>query len=429
MRALAACLFVVLAATLAGGVESGQACSCALPDPRVALAQADGAFVGKLVNRREGDQTTVLTFSVEKALKGAIGRTVEVSTASDSAACGIEVRTGTRVGLVLDRQGGTWSGYLCWQFDPDELLDAALPLPRPNGHGPVALVVGGGFGESRIAALDSRGRTLAYGQGTGRVALLAICPGGRRLAEIAFVGSEQKLVIRATRTLDIVRRQTLSLPREKYAQRLACEDPAGASVLVFSTSGLYRVKDGRIRPLWVGAAYDAEITSQHAYVSAGANRRALLRVDTRSGRARHVATLPGRIGAMVRNDAGTALAGVRSRIGHRSEIVRVDLDARSTRVTTVRLPRADESGQLFWLRTGRLLFVSVYGSETSRVLDASLRMRSRFRWRVASAAVTGSHAYGIDVTRSLQRVELSSGSTQVVRQLPGRPSVILSVAG
>ena len=428
MRALLACVFVLLAATLAGGVESGQACSCALPDPRAALVQADGAFVGTLVRRREGDQTVVLTFSVEKALKGAIGRTVDVSTASNSAACGIEVRTGTRVGLVLERGGGAWRGYLCWQFDPDELLAAALPLPRPNGHGPVALVVGGGFGESRLAALDSRGRTLAYGQGTGRVALLGLCPGGRRLAEIAFVGSGQKLVIRATRTLDIVRRQAVSLPRGKYAQRLACEDPAGASVLVFSTSGLYRVTNGRLRPLWTGAAYDAAITPQQAYVSAGAHHRALLHVDTRTGRTRLVATLPGRIGAMVLNDAGTALAGLRSRIGRRSEIVRVDLETRSPRVTAVRLPRADESGQLFWLSTGRLLFVSVYGSETSRVLDASLRTRSRFRWRVTSAAVTGSHAYGIDVTRSLQRVELSSGSAHVVRQLPGRPSVILSVA-
>ena len=429
MRALAACAFVLFTAALAGGVESGRACSCALPDPRAALAQADGAFVGTLVSRREGDQTTVLTFSVERALKGAIGKTVEVSTASSSAACGIEVRTGTRVGLVLERRGGMWNGYLCWQFAPGELLDAALPLPAPNGRGPVALVVGGGFGESRLAALDSRGRTLAYGQGTGRVGLLAICPGGRRLAEIAFVGAGQRLVIRATRTLDIVRRQALTLPREKYAQRLACEDPAGASVLAFTTSGLYRVKDGTTRPVWTGAAYDAEIASRHAYVSAGADRRALLRVDTRTGRTRQVATLPGRIGAMVLNDTGTALAGVHSRIGRRSQIVRVDLAMRSPRVTTVRLPNADESGQLFWLPAGRLLFVSRYGSGTSRVLDASLRTRSRFRWPATNVAVIGSQAYGIDLTRSLWRAELPSGSARVVRQLPGRPSVIVSVAG
>ena len=161
MRALVALVFVLFAATLAGRVESGRACSCALPDPRAALAQADGAFVGTLVSRRDGGQTTVLTFSVEKALKGRIGKTVDVSTASNSAACGIEVQTGTRVGLVLERRAGSWHGFLCWEFAPEELLEAGLPLPAPDGRGPVALLVGGGFGESRLAAQDSPGRTLA----------------------------------------------------------------------------------------------------------------------------------------------------------------------------------------------------------------------------------------------------------------------------
>ena len=429
MRALAACVFVLLAATLAGRVESGRACSCALPDPRAALAQADGAFVGRLVDRREGDQTTVLVFSVEKALKGAIGRTVEVSTASNSAACGIEARVGARMGLVLERRGSAWHGYLCWQFTPEELLDGALPLPPPNGRGRVALIVGGGFGESWLAALDSRGRTLAYGAGTGRVALLAVCPGGRRVAEIAFVGPGQRLVIRETRTLRVVRRQALTLPRGPYAQRLACEDRAGASVLAFSTSGLYRVQDGRLRRLWTGTGYDAAIGSRYAYVSAGAQERALLRVDVRTGRTRFMATLPGRLGGMVLNPAGTALAGVHDPAGRRSEVVRVEVGQRSPRVSAVRLPAADESGQLFWLRTGRLLFVPVHGTFTSRILDASLRTRSRFRWTVVGAALVGSRAYGIDLSRSLQRAELPSGPARVVRQLPGRPAVIVSVAG
>ena len=66
MRALAACVAVLFAATLAGGVESGHACSCAMPDPRAALAQADGAFVGTLVSRRQLDQQAVLEYAVEQ---------------------------------------------------------------------------------------------------------------------------------------------------------------------------------------------------------------------------------------------------------------------------------------------------------------------------------------------------------------------------
>ena len=189
VKALLACVVVVVAASLAAGVEPARACSCALPDPRETLARGDGAFVGTLVSRRQVDQHAVLLFSVERALKGSIGGTVEVSTASNGAACGLEAPVGTRVGLVLERRGGAWHGYLCWQFAPEELLAAALPLPPPNGRGPVALIVGGEFGDVRLMALDARGRTLAYGRGGGRAGLVSVCPGKLRLAELAYTGS------------------------------------------------------------------------------------------------------------------------------------------------------------------------------------------------------------------------------------------------
>jgi hypothetical protein len=436
MKALGACVLAFFAATLAAQVEAGRACSCALPDPRAALAQADGAFVGTLVSRREGDQTTVLTYSVEKALKGAITRTIEVSTASNSAACGIEAPVGTRVGLVLERRAGAWYGHLCWQFAPEELLAAGQPLPAPNGHGPVALIVGGGFGESRLIALDGRGRTLAYGMGTGRVGLLAVCPGGRLVAELAFAGSGQRLVVRATRTLRVLRRQTLTLPRGRYPQRLACEDEAGTSLLVFgrgtfdsyARSALYRAKDGRLQALWNGAAYDAAFAFRLAFLSAGTNGRTLLRVDLRTGRTQQLARLPGAVTAMAVNDAGTVLAGMLDPEVGQSHVVRVDLTGRPARVTSTRLAGEDGSGQIFWLGSGRLLFVPAYG-QMARVLDDSLRTRSRFRWTAAAAALVGSEVFGTDISVALFRATLPSGPQRVIRRLPGRPTVIVSATG
>jgi hypothetical protein len=110
MKTLAAVVLVLVAATLAAGVESARACSCALPDPRSTLAQTDGAVVGRLVSRREVDQQAVLTFGVERALKGSIGSTIEVRTASNSAACGLELwcrcvlaAGGSRSSLTPDR--------------------------------------------------------------------------------------------------------------------------------------------------------------------------------------------------------------------------------------------------------------------------------------------------------------------------------------
>ena len=434
MRALVACVFVLFAAALAGGVESGQACSCALPDPRAALAQADGAFVGTLVDRREGDQATVLTFSVERALKGAIGRTVEVSTASNSAACGIEVRTGTRVGLVLERRGGAWHGYLCWQFAPEELLAAAKPLPAPSGRGSVALVVGGEFGDVRLIALDARGRTLAYGKGGGRrTGLVSVCPGRERLTEIASTGTATTLVVRATRTLHIVHRRQLRLPRQRYAQRLHCQDRSGAAAVVFTRgptdtpagSALYRVELGRVAEIWRGSAYDAAITPTSAYLSAGIRGKTLLRVDLRGRSVRKLAGLPDATTSLALNRAGTMLAGIQIGTDRSARVVRVDLRRTRAKVSTARFPASEGVAQIFWLPSSRLLFVPAYGT-TARVLDTSLRTRSRFRWTAGTAALAGSQLFGTDISVALFRAELPSGPMHVVRRLPGRPTLIVA---
>jgi hypothetical protein len=180
---------VALLAVLAFSVEPASACSCVQPDSWAILKQADGAFVGSLVERREAGQgRAVLTFSVERAVKGRIGETVEVTTADNGAACGIESPIGQRVGLFLDRQANRWFGHLCWQVSPEDLLAAAV-LPAPNGNGAPALFVGGRFGPARTLALDARGRTLAYGMGSGNALQHSPCPGGTRVAELVQRGS------------------------------------------------------------------------------------------------------------------------------------------------------------------------------------------------------------------------------------------------
>ena len=429
MRALVACVLVLSAAALAAGVESGQACSCALPDPRAALAQADGAFVGTLVSRRQLEQQAVLEFTVERTLKGSIGRTVEVRIAANGAACGLEAPIGTRVGLVLERRDGAWRGYLCWQFAPEELLAAALPLPPPNGRGPVALVVGGEFGDVRLIALDTRGRTLAYGRGSGRAGLVSVCPGGQRLAELAYTDSGTTLVVRSTRTLRILRRQAVRFRGQRYAQRLECEDGTAASAIVFAHSPakavLYRLRASGVRAIWNGAAFDAEIASTRAYLSAGKSGRNLLRVDLATGRAKRLATLPGPTTALTVDEDGMLIAGVQASPGRFSRVVRVDLTRGSVKVRSARVPTSQGQGQVFWLPTGRLLFVPAYGN-SGRVLDDALRTRSQFRWTAGTAALVGSRVFGTDISVALFRVELPSGPMRIVRRLPGRPTIIVA---
>jgi hypothetical protein len=430
-------VLVLLAAALAAGVEDGRACSCALPDARAALAQAEGAFVGRLESRRDTDRQAVLTFSVERALKGPIGATIDVRTAANGAACGIEVPVGTRVGLVLDRRGGSWRGSLCWQSDPEELLAAALPLPPPSGRGPVALVLGGEFGDVRLLALDARGRTLAYGRGGGRTGLVSVCPGGGLLAELAYTGPRTVLVVRRTSNLRVVRRQSVRLPGGREAQRLHCVDPGGAQVVVFARgpsgdsparSALYRLQRLGMAAFWNGSAFDAAFTTSHAFLSAGRQARSLVRIELGTGRVRALASLPSPAATLAVDRSGTLVAGVQTRLDRRSDVVRVDLRGVRPRIATARLPADEGQAQVFWLPKGRLLFAPAYGS-TARVLDDSLRTRSSFRWRALSSAVVGNRFFGTDLSLALYRAELPSGPQRIARRLPGRTNVIVSATG
>lgn len=171
MRLVVACALVTLAA-LAGSAKPAHACSCIPPDPKAFLARADGAFVGTLENRLDlGDGRALFTFRVERSVKGALGATVDVESASNGAACGLEASVGGRIGLFLARDGTRWTSSLCWQVDADDLLRAAARSPR------VELVVGGRFGSARLLGLDRRGRTISRGVGRGTTTHLSVCPG------------------------------------------------------------------------------------------------------------------------------------------------------------------------------------------------------------------------------------------------------------
>lgn len=298
----------------------------------------------------------------------------------------------------------------------------------------MALVVGGEFGNVRLLTLDGEGRTLAYGEGSGRTGLVSFCPGRQRLAELAYSGGGTKLVIRRTATLRIVRRQPVVLPGQRYAQRLRCADAAGTSALLFARgpsgdspakSAVYRVRSGRIDPLWGGAAFDAALTSSVAYLSAGPTGRTLLRVDLASGAAQRLGTLPGATTGLVLNRAGTRLAGVHTRLDRSVDVVRIDLGGASARITSARFPADEGQAQVFWLDGGRLLFAPSYGG-TARVLDGSLETQSTFRWRALSSAVAGGRLFGADYSLSLFRAELPSGPQRSVRLLPGRSHLIVS---
>lgn len=123
-------LAVIAAAVAAGSVavERAAACSCVQwGNPRVELARADGAFVGVYLRRRplrppapvtSSADTYVYVFRVARRVKGRMARTIEVRSARDGASCGLEVRRGQRVALLLDRRNRAWHSNLCMQRPP-----------------------------------------------------------------------------------------------------------------------------------------------------------------------------------------------------------------------------------------------------------------------------------------------------------------------
>jgi hypothetical protein len=431
VRALLACLVVALAA-LALTVEPARACSCVPPDPWKILKQADGAFVGRLVSRREADQgRAVLTFSVERAVKGSIGDTVEVTTANNSAACGIETPVGQRVGLFLDRQGNRWLGHLCWQVSPEDLL-AAAALPAPNGRGPAALLVGGRFGSARTLALDAKGRTLAYGLGAGNVLQHSPCPGGSRVAELVQRGSAHVIAIRELPSLWLVREQRL--PKREYGvASLRCVDGHGERLALFSSGPdarglLARISPRSVAMMWRGAAFYASYSRQRAYVQVlarGGTR--IVAVDLRTGASRSLgAVREDGLHALTPNVAGTRLAGdsYKEGIGN-PRLVVIDLARRPIAARSIPLP-TDPVGSTHWITGDTLAWI---GGDAIRVYSSRLRLIGRVSgWAAGHTELIGRVAYGVTADGALLSAKLPTGGVRVVRRLPGRPSSLVSAA-
>jgi hypothetical protein len=150
---------IAMAGSLAAASGAG-ACSCASLDPREALEQFDSAVIGTALWSEPVNGRRLTHLRVERAFKAELGAEVVVDTGradGGGADCSLALADGSRVGLYLSRtDAGGWSTGLCSLVDPDELEQAAGPMPLPLGRGRVALVAGLGLDGYRLAALDAR---------------------------------------------------------------------------------------------------------------------------------------------------------------------------------------------------------------------------------------------------------------------------------
>ncbi|MGH3065376.1 MAG: hypothetical protein ACRDOF_03655 [Gaiellaceae bacterium] len=424
--------------SLAAAVEPARACSCVPPDPWNLLKQTDGAFVGRLVSRRETDQgRAVLTFSVERVVKGEIAATVEVTTANNGGACGIETSVGRRIGLFLARENDGWVGHLCWQVSPQDLL-AAAALPAPNGKGPVALFVRGRFGPARTLALDAKGRTLGYAVGSDNVRQVTACPGGQRIAELVYRGSHHFVVTRELPTFWFVREQRL--PRREYGvASLRCVDTLGERLALFSSNPdarglLAQITPRSVTTLWRGSAFYASFWRNVAYVQAhGGRGTRIVTVDLRTSKTTPLGSVRATgLYELAPNAAGTKLVGDSYEEGCRTapcaHLVVIDLRPRPISARRIPLP-TECCGSAHWIPGDRFAYFHFSGGPIL-VYTSALRRDGRISgWSAGDGVAIGRTMYGVTRGGTLIRADLTSGKVRVVRRLPGRASVIVAATG
>lgn len=129
LGAMRGLLILTFGAAYAVSATSTAQASCAHVAPRKALAQADGAFVGTVGGGALGFQTKKANrswttgFFVERVVKGGIGDDVEVQMSFREGEP--YLRTGDRNGWLLSQRGGKWFGDVCWEMNPDVMIQAA----------------------------------------------------------------------------------------------------------------------------------------------------------------------------------------------------------------------------------------------------------------------------------------------------------------
>lgn len=130
---------IVLVVSLFIQASPARGCSCARLEPNQLLEFAPTAFVGVVVAIPEvggGGGSVVYTFEVETVLAGEVPSMVEVTTAGNSAACGLEATLGTRMAVFATDEGdGVLGSGLCSTSDADLAIEILGPGTPPTAGG------------------------------------------------------------------------------------------------------------------------------------------------------------------------------------------------------------------------------------------------------------------------------------------------------
>jgi hypothetical protein len=327
------------------------------------------------------------------------------------------------------RDGPILRSSWCEQVDPDDLLAAAKPLPKPTGRPPVVVLLGGQADGVQTMALDGRGRILAYGPGRGWTRLLDACPGGRLAVQL---DTEKIRVLRLPR-LTLVNEVPAGIDRSGFfPQALCCGDAEARRIHVLEQTNVGKPLGARIitlgperRELWAGRAdavsFDAAGT--RAYINAGENGTSLLTLNLADGRVEPTATLPPYTGPLAPSLDGRSLAGIanpRRYVYPGAGATSIVIVRPSGAVSVVPVSRR-VSGEAAWWGP-RVVFLPTYvegeGVDRIAVYDPRRRtLRRPLRWPVEAGTVRGNTAYGVRRGR-VYAADLRIARLRVIQRVP-----------
>ncbi|MBA3621134.1 MAG: hypothetical protein M3425_07695 [Actinomycetota bacterium] len=260
------------------------ACSCALGSPAEMIDGHDAAFLGSVAGvRSAGMNRHIWTFDVQRWVKGDLGPTVEVATASSGASCGFELRHGEEAAIFLTVEADKVEGGLCSTLDADAVR-AHLDPQRVRAGTATTVVSGGDGAGAHLWLFDDRGRLVGSADDPRGDWLMdfGLCPGGRRAVELW----ERKVVIRDLATQRGLR--ALRVPAN--VGRVWCRDANATAVLVARQDhatgdwGSIARLDALHRPLVSGDFVEVDVVGRHLLATVGRDDTQLRRLSLRTDR-------------------------------------------------------------------------------------------------------------------------------------------------
>lgn len=393
------------------------ACSCVGPGLAENIASGEIVFVGTVTGESESRGGFDWRFSVVENIRGEVPAEVVVHGDDYRGGCGPDFGSPDGpIVVVAGRDDGRYEASDCTPVASAKDLDKLLaPLPRPDGHGPVAALVAHPYRWSNIAALDRAGRVLSWGFIDGGVSAVAHCRGSSTAAATTWTEQAgQRLRFVDLNTMEVTDGGEVGVPVDSHGD-LECVGAPGRFDVVSTAAYPQSADFGRVRvavsgtraeSMSVDDASDGVILSDGSvFVLPGRAGGSISLVGGEPLAAIEKGALTDREAAVVGavNAAETKLAMVISVDGKGATdgvrpkaiaIFEIGSDRSLVRTTTLLLrdSRAVEAGALAWLddetlaverSTGNTKVLDVYGT------DGSLVSRTDIGWGWGDAVVGG----------------------------------------